>query len=240
MDTNEPHFSEASEKTASSAQNRWTSFSLLTILLLLTIVALGISHVRMSWDLDENNKAMATMEAELNKLRKETGYIDIQDESLVHVVTAPTHEDLIWRWKVFIPDGVTMRSMMRAKYLTGGSITSGSRLESGENQIELAIYRGPKGHWKQKITIVNGPSKSSSSGTLPEEYMSWFNNATTSTSGLTRTDGTKTFQPDEDIKLLTMTARPNKKRDPESGSSTGKQPDESTEITAWMTLVEKP
>lgn len=220
------------------ARNRWTSFSLLTILLLLTIVALGISHVRMSWQMDENNQAMATMEAELTQLRKEAGYLEITDEKLVHVVAPPTHEDLVWRWKVFVPQGVVMKSHMETKRSTGGSMTTTSRLDEGENLVELAIYRGPEGEWKQKITVIRGHDTSSSSGDLPEDFMSWLNNASTSSSGIMRASGTTNFQPDEEITLLKMTARSREKPDPKSGAP-GPKTNESTEIKAWL-APEKP
>ncbi|WDI41267.1 hypothetical protein [Bremerella sp. P1] len=226
-------------ETTSPARNRWTSFSLLTILLLLTIVALAISHVRMSWQMDENNKAMATMEAELTQLRKETGYLEITDEKLVHVVAAPTHEDLVWRWKVYVPEGVTLKSHMMVKQSKGGTMTGTSRLQEGTSQIELAIYRGPEGQWKQKLTVINGASTSSSSGDLPENFMSWRNNSTTSTGGLMRSAGTKVFQTDEEITLLTMVARGREKADPKTGAR-GKESEESTEITAWLEPEEKP
>lgn len=234
MNSSEPHNIEAPAPPGSPRRNRWTSFSLLTILLLLTIAALGVSHVRMSWQLDENNQAMATMEAELTQLRKETGYLEITDEKLVHVVAAPTHEDLVWRWKVFVPEGVTIKSHMQVKQSTGGSTTGTSRLQEGTNQIELAIYRGPEGQWKQKLTVVRGPSTSSSSSDLPEEFMSWLNNAMTSSSGLLNAEGTKTFQPDQEITLLTMTARGRVKPDPETGERSKQLTEESTEITAWL------
>ncbi|QDU76116.1 Cell division protein FtsL [Bremerella volcania] len=239
MNSSEQQAHEATAESVRPKRNRWTSFSLLTILLLLTIAALGISHVRMSWQMDENNQAMATMEAELAKLRKEAGYLEISDESLVHVVAAPTHEDLVWRWKVFVPDGVTMKSHMSVKRSTGGSMTSTSQLGEGENQIELAIYRGPEGEWKQKITVIHGPSTSSSSGQLPEDFMSWLNNATTSSSGLMRSEGTKVFQPDQDVTLLKMTAHGREKQDPKTGAP-GKATKESTEITAWLAPEENP
>ncbi|PQO25134.1 hypothetical protein C5Y96_26920 [Blastopirellula marina] len=223
----------ATETPSPVRRNRWTSFSLLTILLLLTIVALSISHVRMSWQMDENNQAMATMEAELTQLRKEAGYLEITDEKLVHVVAPPTHEDLVWRWKVFVPQGVVMKSHMQTKRSTGSSMTTTSQLDEGENLVELAIYRGPEGEWKQKITVIRGHDTSSSSVDLPEDFMSWLNNASTGSSGIMRSSGTTTFQPDEDITLLKMTARGREKPDPNTGAP-GKDLEAFTEITAWL------
>lgn len=233
MTLNQSPSADRHEEPAKPKQNRWTSFSLLTILLLLTIVALGISHVRISWQMDENNKAMATMEAELDELRKEAGYLEITDESKVHVVATPTHEDLVWRWKVFVPEGVTLDSYMEMKQSAGGSMTSQSQLRSGQSRIELAIYRDPEGEWKQKITVINGSSTSSSSGQLPEDFMKWKSNSTTSSSGLLRSEGTKTFDTDAEITLLKMTARGREKADPKTGER-GKESEEYTEITAWI------
>lgn len=240
MNSNELHSSETSPAKARPRRNRWTSVSLFTILLLLAIIALGISHVRILWQLDENNKAMATMEAELIELRKETGYLEITDEKLVHVVAAPTHEDLVWRWKVFVPEDVEMRSHLQVKQLSGSSTGATSQLQSGENHIELAIYRGPEGQWKQKITVVSGPTSSSGSSDLPEEFMSWLNNAMTSTSGLLRAEGTKTFQTDQKITLLEMSARGREKPDPVTGERSNKFTKESAEVTAWLEPSKQP
>ncbi len=239
MNASEPQLTESNDKPHASRRNRWTSFSLLTILLLLTIAALGISHVRMMWQLDANNEAMAAMEAELTELRKETGYLEITDEKLVHVVAAPTHEDLVWRWKVFVPKDLVMQSHSKVAQSTGGSMSSTSRLNEGENLIELAIYRGPEGEWKQKITRISGPSTSSSSSKLPEEFMKWMGNSSTSSSGLLRAEGTKTFQPDETITLLKLTAHSRTQADPKTGEP-GKESEESTEVSAWLAPEKKP
>jgi hypothetical protein len=73
-------------------------FSLLGLFALVTIVALGVS-------LYLAQTRLAKAEAEVARLRQETGYLTIDDPSQVHVIAVPTGDPHAWRWRVYLPGG---------------------------------------------------------------------------------------------------------------------------------------
>jgi len=71
-------------------------FSLLGLFALVTIVALGIA-------LYLTQSRLAIAQAEVQRLRRETGHLTIDDPTQVHVINVPTTDDMHWRWRIHLP-----------------------------------------------------------------------------------------------------------------------------------------
>jgi hypothetical protein len=73
-------------------------FSLLTLLLLVTIVCLSAALWVMCRNLRET-------QAENQEFRDRFGYLTISDPKKIHVIRIPNHEEDAWRWRVYLPEG---------------------------------------------------------------------------------------------------------------------------------------
>jgi hypothetical protein len=77
-------------------------FSIRSLLLFTLFAALVLTSLLMYRRLSE-------AERELSKLRREAGYLKIEDESLFHAITVPCDEPLTWKWRIFLPKGSKYR-----------------------------------------------------------------------------------------------------------------------------------
>jgi hypothetical protein len=73
-------------------------FSLLGLFALVTIVALAVA-------LYLTQSRLALAQAEVQRLRRETGYLTIDDPTQVHVINVPTTDAMHWRWRIYLPGG---------------------------------------------------------------------------------------------------------------------------------------
>jgi hypothetical protein len=71
-------------------------FSLLTILLLITIVGLMLVVWR-QW------REIGPLRAEVRRLRTEQGHLNIDDPTRIYSIQAETEEDDVWMWRIYIP-----------------------------------------------------------------------------------------------------------------------------------------
>jgi hypothetical protein len=140
-------------------------FSLLTVLLVMTIAGLSLVIWR-QW------REVGPLRAEVRRLRNEVGELSIDDRTKVYAIRIPTKEPLSWKWRVWLPDA------------TGGVIhfhfgevardgfpdshhSSGLGLHAGEHVIELKVFRDPvSGKWKA--------SCAGTTTTLSEAGTEWF------------------------------------------------------------------
>lgn len=81
---------------------RRTRFSLLTLVLLTTIVALAVTVALLY-------RELAPLRTEVRQLRKETGQLLIDDPSKLHVIGVETYNDWAWKWRLWVPAGRTIR-----------------------------------------------------------------------------------------------------------------------------------
>lgn len=94
-------------------------FSLLGLFALVTIVALAVS-------LYLTHGRLAKAEAEVSRLRKETGHLTIEDASQVHVIAVPTGDPFAWRWRVYLPGGYDFGVFaQRGKFAPRGLLEQG-------------------------------------------------------------------------------------------------------------------
>jgi hypothetical protein len=77
-------------------------FSLLTILLLMALVASGITIVLL-W------REVGPLRAELRSLRTELGFLNIEDPTKAHAIALQTSETRIWKWRIYLPPNVKYR-----------------------------------------------------------------------------------------------------------------------------------
>ena len=222
-------------RSAPPAKNsRWLQVSLLTILLLLAIVALIISHVQMSWQMEANNEAMVAMKAELTKLRKEVGYLEINDPTQVHVVSVTKREGLVWQWRVFIPEGKEFRAYVGTKHSAGGSVTSNLSLDPGESRIDMSVYRDHEGKWQGELSVKSGNRSTSATSPVHDDFIQWLKTSASYTGGISPGEGTKVYPPKATIKLLNKTAQSRNHVSKNPPSSGEKQSVQSAEINVWI------
>lgn len=80
------------------SSNSRRSLSLLTMLLLVAICCLSISHFNTSRQLAESQR-------ELRRIRDEVGYLTVEDETKVNIVALQTGDPNTWQWRLYIPKG---------------------------------------------------------------------------------------------------------------------------------------
>jgi hypothetical protein len=132
------------------------------------------------------------------------GRLVLSDPSKFHVVAVPTYEDLLWRWRIYVPPGqsLDLHSVQQnipergfpASYGTSG------RLEEGEYVLTAAIRRDRNGTWQ--LTLAR-PHSSSSSG-FGGEQAGWLTDSpgwSTEQAGSTET---QVFDANEPIVLLRL------------------------------------
>jgi hypothetical protein len=122
--------------------------SILTALLLMTILGMGIVVVR-QW------REISPLRAENELLRNETGRLSIEDPTKIHAIEVRTGEALLWKWRVWNPEGQTL--IVRAHW---GKIPSSSmppadgslHLKPGENWITMRAHASATGNtWSAKL-----------------------------------------------------------------------------------------
>jgi hypothetical protein len=138
----------------SPAQPRrgWGQFSLLSLIILVVAGCLGAA-----WYGEKQRRTRA--EAEFRKLRVELGIIDdrqgildVSDRTKVHVWNMAPHNELEWRWRVFVPPGNTwhIRTSHGEEWddeqnrFSGGGAGTGLDLD-GEFNLEAQVVRNLDG-----------------------------------------------------------------------------------------------
>jgi hypothetical protein len=133
-------------------------FSLLTALLVTTIIAMAIV-LAMQW------RELGPLRAVVRRLRDEVGELSVDDPTKIHAIQVRTGDDLLWKWRIWIPEGETVFAHLRWGEIsrTGYPKSRGStRLQSGENWITLqAVRRQTDGQWMANMqTAVGGVGQS--------------------------------------------------------------------------------
>lgn len=98
----------------------WFRFSLLTILLLTTIVALTVSHISLS-------RERAQLQATLDDIRRDNQVMEVRDRSKVHVLPSNVPFTQLRQWRVYLPEGSDYHLCTEARGL-GQPQASTSRL----------------------------------------------------------------------------------------------------------------
>lgn len=117
-------------------------FSILNMLMLMTIIALAISVVLL-W------RKVGPLRAEVRRLRDEVGVLAVDDESKIHIIRVNTRDELTWKWRVWVPQGKALEVRCtddigsKAGSVNGSSIATSSGTiwlrDPGENVVEFRI-----------------------------------------------------------------------------------------------------
>ncbi|MEX2114764.1 MAG: hypothetical protein WD845_16345 [Pirellulales bacterium] len=141
---------------APKARGRWPRFRLSTVLLLVTIVALGVAQYVAMVRTAETQALNRRLAAENAKLRAEAGQLEIDDPSKVAALRISDLDELTWRWKVYLPKGNWFIS-----YLTQGipreGVTNGptaGSIEGGrEVLVSATVRKGADGRWVVRTAL---------------------------------------------------------------------------------------
>lgn len=166
-------------------------FSLLTLLLLMTIAAMGI----VIWPLWGEVEPLRT---EVRRLRNEVGALSVEDETKFHAIAVPTSDEFTWKWRVWIPPGRHYRvfyqgdAIPKAGYPASlGSISLGT---SGEQWVEYRIRQDLRaGQWMGALA-----TRDSGVGSCQQDWVEWSRKASEG-EGVGRT--TTVFEPNERVLL---------------------------------------
>jgi len=116
-------------------------FSLLTLLLLTTIVALGLAL----WQVGSE---VVPLREEVRKLRMEAGDLIVEDESKLCAVQVHTDSYLTWKWRIWIPLGKQYRlQCISGRVARNGFVfeegSTSNLYDSGEFWVAYRIRRDP-------------------------------------------------------------------------------------------------
>jgi len=130
--------------------------SLLTLLLLMTIVAMGLALIK-----------LVPLRNEVVRLRNETGRLLVSDQTKLHAIQIKTYTDLTWRWRLFVPTGKTywLKDQLNKVPLRDfPEITGGWPLQPGLQVLTIALRRNDaKQCWDMTTEFVDQDGSASSS-----------------------------------------------------------------------------
>lgn len=188
-------------------------FSLWTLFVLAILLSLVISNLITSWHLRKSQETIAMKNAEIDshlaeieQYKDQLGILRVGDETKTHLIAVEMHQDLVWCWRLFVPEGekYDIRSVVgdipENDYPVAHQYTT---LSSGETRLTVSIFRDAAGEWKEKIEMAQGRDKSSMTIHLDEEKMAWYGKpGSTRTSEFSPNYGQKTEVPSERIELI--------------------------------------
>jgi hypothetical protein len=124
-------------------------------------------------------REVGPLRAEVRHLRDEVGKLSIDDESKIHAIEVRSSEPLLWKWRVWVPQGqsVLVRSQWGNIPSSGVPPAGGSlHLKPGENWITLRAHPSPSGNsWSAQLETAT-----SSVGFSIQEPDRWWQWPTTS------------------------------------------------------------
>ena len=176
-------------------------FSLKTFFLVLLFGSLAASNLFTSYRWKQARE-------ENTALRKEVGYLNVEDPDKLNLVAVKTLDDLTWRWRVHVPKGSRpqIRISGQAIPLNGFSASySGTTLPPGDYLLTAAVRPNRFNEWTLTLGYDNGSSTTSiappCAGWL--EKQSRASGWSTSQAG---TNGTEVHPLDETFTLLRVRA----------------------------------
>lgn len=151
-------------------RSRWRH-SLREFLGLATIVALAIG-------LYLTSRELGRVEAELNQLRKEVGYLDASPPDRIAAVRVPSDEPLTYRVRVRVPDGVGYRiaySTVLPRNARRPDWYAAVRVPPGESLVTVRVASDPRDD-RWKITTLIGSERGTQrmATALPTEHVEVF------------------------------------------------------------------
>jgi hypothetical protein len=143
-------------------------FSLLTILLVMALVACGITI----WQLW---REIAPLRVEIHQWRSEYGVLTIEDKSKMHAIDIRQNQELAWAWKVFVPAGqkadlyYEFENVPKNEFITKSKVLL--PVLEGEHTIRCWIRQDmATGSWNLNVAVEG---RGSSSRSIPRGW-EWF------------------------------------------------------------------
>jgi hypothetical protein len=144
-------------------------FSLRTVFLLVTLVALVIS-------LWINSRELRQAKKEVQKLRDECGYLTILDAKKAHAIAVRRLGSLRWAWRIYLPADRQFRLCSSTKLVPAIGIPTDrgySMLHrTGEFLLEAGVEKDERGQWKLCLQIP-GHGESTGIGDWRDHASSW-------------------------------------------------------------------
>lgn len=140
-------------------------FSLKTFFLVLLFGSLVASNLFTSYRWKQARE-------ENTALRKEVGYLNVEDPDKLNLVAVKTLDDLTWRWRVHVPEGSRPQIRLSGQEipLNGFSASySGTTLPPGDYLLTAAVRRNRFDEW----TLTLGYGNSSSTTSIDPRFAGW-------------------------------------------------------------------
>jgi len=181
---------------ALSSENKrppFVRFSLLSLLLVVSLLGVSVSHFQAS-------RTIRRLEAERFALRRELGYLDIQDRKMAYVKRLGSLDELTWRYRVYLPPEGTYRVNVALRWAGQGFPQPKHKVrafQGGEEFLLTAAFRrGADGKWVLRIATPwvgsNVPDK--------DGQLEWLSEPWADKSAILPLDQ-EAFAPDEPIEI---------------------------------------
>lgn len=210
-------------------------FSLRAFLLLLFIASLVGSNLFTSWQLHDARE-------QIMQLNKDLGRLVVADVDIdkVNFVAVPSYEDLLWRWRLHVPKGMSLYVHLGVGEIPLNGIpqlsgSSSGPIEEGEYLMTAAIRRNRENKWQftveRKRDIQGGSLSASSSVSIAGQYAAWLTGEVGFGSSMAGAGGsTEVSDLSRPFELLRV--RSFKKTSPGSSASTAQPTDG---VLLWLT-----
>jgi hypothetical protein len=142
----------SSDEMAKGLRRLVPRISLLSFLLLSTLICVSVSHYRLM----QENKALKQRN---DDLRREIGYLVIDDRNKIYVRQLESFEELTWRFRIYLPKKTGYALHIRASNTSWNSM--GLNPRESEFPLTVALRRQASGEWRLNWTI---PQSSGSNG----------------------------------------------------------------------------
>ena len=143
----------------------------------MTIVGMAIVLVQL-W------REVGPLRAAVIRLRNEVGVLSVGDQKELHAIQVDTKDELTWRWRVWIPQGMVYVLLCTGEEIPkeGFPLRDCSSIwlrEPGEQVIEYRIRRDPRDEkWYGSLHTSSG-----SAGKSFQPWVDWPNSTSTNEGG---------------------------------------------------------
>ncbi len=195
--------------TMSAQKKSRLRFSLGTLFVAAIILTLIASNVFTSWHLQQARQANRIQQMEIDVLRKELRFLDLSDKENVHIIALETNHDMVWKWRVFTPDGKKFALKSVIGQITDRNFPHDELytfLKPGEIELTYGLVKNAAGNWEQTIKQQSPGRGSSGTEKIPSDKMEWYgkNGSSTTSGSITPVLDQQSYSGDHRIELLRL------------------------------------
>ncbi|MEW4564292.1 hypothetical protein AB1K70_17270 [Bremerella sp. JC770] len=182
-------------------------FSLKTMLVGAIVLTLIASNLFTSWHLFQAQQLVRVQQMEIDALRRELRSLDTSDRKNVHVIAMETNQDMVWKWRIFIPPGKKFNLKSMVGTISDRSFPEGAMvtpIEPGEGVLTCSVTRNAGGDWDQDVRYVSGAHVATSTLKVFDSSMAWYGKqgSSTTSGSITTSMGQQSFSGEHRIELL--------------------------------------